>query len=136
MRQYRGHMKNNFEVESEDGAYRFFVFIRYNEIFFENFSIGLNYNPREEKGSLLLYRCNGPHGGTRQWDHHDRPHIHTAKAEALNQKLNSETKIEPTTHYASWQDALQFFLKRTHIKDAHLYFPPPRAQGELFNDEK
>lgn len=134
MKEDRGHMKNDFEAESEDGKHRFFVFIRYNKMFSENFSIGLNYNPRDNKGSVLLFRCNGAHGGTRQWDHHDQPHIHLAKAETLNRGLNAETKIESTSHYASWQGALQFFLKRTHVKGAEKYFPPPQSQGNLFDD--
>ena len=72
----RGHWKNNFEVESENGEFKFSVFIRYNDTFNENFSIGLDYNPREEPGTIALIRSNGPHGSTKQWDHHGRTHIY------------------------------------------------------------
>lgn len=132
MKEDRGHWKNSFDLESEDGNHRFTAFIRYNDAFQENFSVGLDYNTREEKGTIPLLRCNGAHGGTRQWDHHDQPHIHTAKADMVNQRLKSETEIEITDRYTSWQDALQYFIRRTNIKGAQAYFPPP--QTELFDN--
>jgi hypothetical protein len=63
MKKERGHWKKSFGLESEDGDHRFTVFIRYNDEFNENFSVGLVYNPRERRGEILLLRCNGPHRG-------------------------------------------------------------------------
>lgn len=131
MKKERGHWKKSFELESKDGDHRFLAFIRYNDEFIENFSVGLIYNPRERRGKIHLLRCNGPHGGTREFDHHDKPHIHKAKPEIINQELNSETYIEVTDRYASWQEALQFFIRRVNIKNAAEHFPPP--QSELFD---
>ena len=59
----RGHMKKNFTLQSEDRQFLFKGFIRYNIRFLENFSIGLDYDPKEERGTICLLRCNGNHGG-------------------------------------------------------------------------
>lgn len=130
----RGNWKNNFELESEGGEFKFSVFIRYNDTFNENFSIGLDYNPREEPGTIALIRCNGPHGSTKQWDHHGRTHTHVASAETVNNGLKPESNIEITDRYTSWNEALQFFVKRVNIHGAEVSFPPP--QGNLFDESE
>ena len=62
MREERGSRRNNMGLRSLDGSREFSVFMRINEDFPENFSIGLEYHPQEERGSICLLRCNGPHG--------------------------------------------------------------------------
>jgi hypothetical protein len=131
MKKERGHWKKSFGLESEDGEHRFTAFIRYNDEFNENFSVGLVYNPRDRRDKIHLLRCNGPHGGTIEWDHHDKPHIHRAKLEMVNQELNSETYIEITNRYTSRQEALQYFLRRVNIKGAAEFLPPP--ESDLFD---
>lgn len=58
----RGSYKTVFGMSSPDGQHIFNGFISRNTFFQENFSIGLVYIPKEEKGKICLLRCNGLHG--------------------------------------------------------------------------
>ncbi len=123
LRSDRGHLRNDFEVESADGEHRFTCFVRVNEKFQENFSIGLDYLPRDEPGSIMLVRCNGPHGPHKVHDYHTFCHIHKASAETISKGLRPESNIEVTEGYSSYQDAVQYFLKLTNIRDEGKNFP-------------
>ncbi len=57
-----GFIKKTFTLISLDGQHSFSGFITQNLIFIENFSIGLSYSPKDEKGKIVLLRCNGPMG--------------------------------------------------------------------------
>ena len=125
--------RNEFELVSMDGGHSFRVFLRQNRQFSENFSIGIDYLPKGEPGSFCLLRCNGMHGSHKLNPHHLYYHIHRSKAEDVNAGLRVERHIEPTTKYASFRDALRYFLRRVNVQLADLsqYFPGI-AQNELF----
>ena len=97
-------------MESIDCKYLFRGFIRYNFKFIENFSIGLDYNPKEEKGTICLLRCNGP-GGNKQIQHHSSCHIHRATADTINAGLKPESNIDATDEYATLEQAIQYYIK-------------------------
>lgn len=63
MQERQGSYRNDMVLESLDGKHEFYVFMRKNVAFEENYSVGLvlltNDGPR-----VNLYRCNGPHGPT------------------------------------------------------------------------
>jgi hypothetical protein len=109
-----------------------------NEDFPENFSIGLKYNPTDERGEIILLRCNGQHGvynggsGTPDHPHWDY-HVHTASEEALSVGERAEKYAVKTTEYASYEEALHYFLKTVNIDEAECnkYFPK-RQQTLLF----
>jgi hypothetical protein len=126
-----GHWRNDMKLQSNDGEYDFSVFMRKNEDFEENFSIGLIYNPRDVRGDIPLLRCNGPHGPHVLFDHHDRFHIHKAEQENLASGMRAERTAYITKEYASYQDALGFFLKKCNIINAEQYFVGI-LQRELF----
>ncbi len=48
----KGHYRTDFELQSADDLYFFSAFGRYNAVFNENFSFGLVYFPKQEKGSF------------------------------------------------------------------------------------
>jgi hypothetical protein len=50
----RGHYRIGFEMQSKDNEFHFGAFGRFNAVFQENFSIGLVYNPKHEKGSYEI----------------------------------------------------------------------------------
>jgi len=83
LKEDRGYLKNNFTLEAINSNDQFKVFIRINSTFRENFSVGLDYCPRSEKGSYCLLRCNGRHGEHQLFPHHQFYHIHLAKAEFI-----------------------------------------------------
>ncbi len=89
-----------------------------------NFSVGLDYSPKEEKGTICLLRCNGP-GGNLQIPHHSSFHIHLATAKTINAGLKPESNIEPTDEYATLEQAIQYFIKTIHLltSDCVKYFP-------------
>ena len=129
----RGNFKTNFTLQSVDGKYNFYAFIRKNEKFPENFSVGLDYNPREEKGTIQLLRCNGPHGEHVQYPHHIVCHIHKATADRINSGLKPEGNFEITNRYATLEDALQFYINYVNIiaDDKIKYFPPSDLELEF-----
>ena len=124
----RGHQRNDMTMRSLDGERRFSVFMRVNEWFPENFSIGLIYDPRDEPGDLPLLRCNGPHG---EHDNspmvdphpHDSYHIHWARADAINAGLSPIGYAELTDAYASYREALHHFLRLANVVGTEAYFP-------------
>jgi len=81
-----GHWRNDMKLQSDDGKYDFSVFMRKDEDFEENFSIGLIYKPRDIRGEIHLLRCNGPHGPHVMFDHHNRFHIHKPNKRILLQE--------------------------------------------------
>jgi hypothetical protein len=51
------------KLVSKDEVHKFSVFLRQNEVFQEDFTIGLIYINQEGK-TFTIFRCNGPHGET------------------------------------------------------------------------
>jgi hypothetical protein len=129
------YFKKNFTLRSIDNTYNFSGYIIQNSTFAENFSIGLIYNSKEDKGKITLLRCNGLHGMTREL-HHATCHIHTAIAEDLNNGIKVERNIKQTNEYSTLEDAIQFFVKYISIipMDRQKHFPPPAGQIGLFSD--
>jgi len=129
-----GHWRNGMTLQSTDGEHAFSVFMRKNEDFEENFSIGLMYSPRETRGDICLFRCNGPHGPHVSFDHHDRYHVHQAQEETISSGLKAERTAFITEEYASYDDALGYFLRKCNITEAEKYFPNV-LQRTLFTGE-
>lgn len=129
----RGQLKKAFSLQSIDKKYAFNAFIRGNTHFNENFSVGLDYDPKEEKGTLCLLRCNGAHGENRMFPHHSHFHIHKANAESINNGLKPESNIVETNDYASLEEAIQYFIKIINISpiDRRKYFPVHDIQTKL-----
>ena len=116
---------------SEDGSRNFSAFMRKNEDLPENFSIGLNYYPNDLRGEITLLRCNGPHGLYNEnfafdpahphWDYH----IHKASEQAMDAGFRADKYAVKTGAYASYEEALPYFLKRINVNraDVDRYFP-------------
>ncbi|MBI5526713.1 MAG: hypothetical protein HY897_10310 [Deltaproteobacteria bacterium] len=104
-------------------GWKFHVFMRINEKFQENFSIGLEYVPSDEPGNIVLLRFNGPHGEHVLYPHHAHYHIHEAKVDAIAAGLKPERYAVVTTDYASYPEALAAFLRRINLGDADRHFP-------------
>ncbi|MBC8181680.1 hypothetical protein H8E88_11210 [candidate division KSB1 bacterium] len=109
----RGYYRIGFELQSVDQEFFFIAFGRYNLMFPENFSIGLVYSPRHEKGSYEILRCNGPHGEHEMFPHHVHFHIHEITTAAMENGLKEDRNIEITDKYTNFDDALRFFCE-TH----------------------
>ena len=129
-----GNWRNDMKLQSDDREYDFTAFMRKNEDFEENFSIGLIYNPRDIRGEIHLLRCNGPHGPHALFDHHDRFHIHKANQENLASGMRAERTAYITKEYASFQDALGYFIKKCNIMDSGKYFAGV-LQRKLFPEQ-
>lgn len=126
----RGSLKTVFGMASVDGVHNFTGFISRNAVFQENFSIGLVYDPKEEKGKICLLRCNGLHGETIGVPHHSFFHIHTVTADDINNGIKVEKHIQKTEEYSTLDDAIQFYIKYVNIvpADRKKHFPPPSGQ--------
>jgi hypothetical protein len=113
--------RNDMKLSSLDGTYSFSVFLRISEDFQEDFSIGLMYISKEGK-LYMVFRCNGPHGETvseyRSQTPHFGYHTHTILPDssfAMNPVITEE--------YATYQDAIAYFIKICNIIGAEQYFP-------------
>ena len=132
MRLELGSHRNEAALESFDAQHSFRVFFRRNDKFRENFTVGLDFVPRDEPGSICLLRCNGPHGPHELWPHHTQFHIHKAVADNVNEGRKAEAFAEITGSYASFEEACRHFGKICHITDWENHFPD--LQQLLFKD--
>jgi len=134
----RGSFRNDLSLKSEDGKWNFSVFMRKNQKFAENFIIGLRYHPQEGE-SFTLLRCNGPHGNhidlERTNSSHYVFHIHMANIDRLNDGVFSERMGTITDKYASYEEALSYFIREVGIMDADQFFPEYITQPSLFSEE-
>jgi hypothetical protein len=121
-----GQKRNGLKLRSEDGADEFAVFIRVNEDFHENYSIGLRHLPTGEESAILL-RCNGNHGPHQNQvvnaDQIDGVHIHYTTETALQAGMKLENYAEPTSAYATYEDALRHFLRIINVLQPEKHFP-------------
>lgn len=122
MRDDHGHQRNDMDLISTDDKHGFRVFMRINLEFPENFSIGLDYFPADEPGSITLVRYNGPHGEHESNPHHVTHHIHRANAENINAGLKAERSIV-SANYAAFDEALLQFLETIGLTDVGKHFP-------------
>ena len=129
-----GHYRTSFELQSSDEKYFFSVFGRYNAMFYENFSVGLVFIPKNEKGTYIILRCNGLHGEHRMFPHHSYYHIHKITPDAIHEGLKEEAVIEITEKYSNFEDALNFFVRYIHIDIADItkHFPSKDSQLKMF----
>ena len=136
-----GHFKNDMEIESLDKEHKFRVFMRKCSTFHENFTIGLDYISNSIPNSIILFRCNGMHGNHHNdWsnpniEHHSHYHIHIAKEENIVNNLKPERYAEITGEYSTFDDALEYFLKKCNIIDKNNYFYKYN-QISIFEDVK
>ncbi len=102
-------------------------------MFPENFSIGLVYSPKHEKGSYEILRCDGPHGEHEMFPHHVHFHIHEITSAALENGLKEDRNMEITDKYTNFDDVLRFFVKHINLKseDINRFFPGKDLQAEL-----
>ena len=115
----------------------FTVFIRQNDKFIENFSIGLRYKTKDRTlGTITLVRYNGPHGETNRGPggHFGRPHIHrvTARELAEGNREPQERHRDITDRYSTFEEALSVFFRDITTSNYLDYFGELR-QLELFN---
>ena len=106
---------------------KFSVFIRQNEKFTENFSIGLQYKTEDKYLSEInLIRYNGPHDVERidrsDDKHYSLPHIHRITAELLQGGINQPQERTITDLYSTFDEALWEFAKYCNIANWQVYF--------------
>lgn len=139
MKRVRGYRRNDMKLRSTDGDHEFAVFMRINDKFPENFSIGLMYFPIGERGSICLLRFNGPHGDFISEDDspntHFLHHIHKADSDNISAGLRGERGAVKTKDYGSYDEALENFLQTTNIMNRMDWFPDFREQRFHFGNQ-
>lgn len=84
----------------------------------------------------MLLRCNGPHGEyNANFDPqhpHGEFHVHRATEEAIRAGLRSEVFASRTKEFASYREALSYFLREVNIVDAANYFADQRQPNPSF----
>lgn len=125
-------------ADGRDGD--FAVFMRQSEEFLENFSVGLLYVPNDGRQEVTVIRCNGPHGAFNGLPGYDPAHphwtfhIHSASESALDDGAKAEKWALATDLFASYEEALQYFVRAINIDadDIDRFFPSKLVQRELF----
>jgi hypothetical protein len=133
-----GHTRSDAKLVADNVNGEFLMFMRKNEDFPENFSIGITYHPADGRGEITLLRCNGKHGeyngNFSLGDPHYDFHIHRATEEAIEKGLKAEKYAAKTFAYASFEEAVQYFVKAVNLStvDANRHFPNI-TQHKLFD---
>ncbi len=130
------HIKKSFTLESVDKQHSFGGFITQSQTFPENFSVGLTYYPKSEKGNYILLRCNGKHGLHEGIPHHAECHVHTTDAVSINSGMNTAHIATVTKNYITLEEAIQYYVEKINLmpEDRRKYFPAPSGiQGGLFD---
>ncbi|MBM3753477.1 MAG: hypothetical protein FJW38_05815 [Acidobacteria bacterium] len=123
------HSRNDMRLVASGLDGEFTAFMRRSIDFPENFFIGLIYDPKNGTGEITLIRCNGLHGvfgGSFDPDHpHWGNHIHRATEANIAAGLRPERHAVSTDAYASFEEALQHFVKLINFSPAQAneYFP-------------
>jgi hypothetical protein len=127
-RQDLAQRRKDFRLESIEGQESFRAFARQSNVFPENFSIGLEYEPSDGSDPIILIRCNGPHGDYNRGadpDHpHFHPHIHIATESAISAGERAERIASRTNEFLGVKEAMQFFLRTVSVneEDQAIYF--------------
>ena len=123
-----GHLRNSFKMRALNDEREFSAFLRVNNVFQESFSIGLVYHPAEYPESLILLRCNCPHNQRSACEdiHWTKTHIHKATEKAIKENRNITYYADETGEYATWEEALEFFISRCNIENGYDFFPRNR----------
>lgn len=121
--------RNHCKMIATDGTKgTFSMFMRKSEDFPENFSVGLLYKA-EDGSEITLLRCNGKHGVFNGGDDPNHPHFefhtHKASARAINAGFAPEKYAEKSTEFASYEQALQYFVRVIGLdpQDVAKHFP-------------
>ena len=128
-REENHHNRCDLELESEpDGERKYAVFVRQNQHFIENYSIGLRQLTGDPSmGPIILVRYNGPHGeySTQQDGHYATAHTHRLTEEELaaGSTQPQEKHREPTDRYGTFDEALHVFLNDIGVTNSTDYFP-------------
>lgn len=135
-----GHRRADLDIEAANGngTALFSVFIRQNERFIENFSVGLRYRSNTAGlGDVTLVRYNGPHGemSIHPDGHYAKPHIHriTSAELALGSREPRERHRAITDRYAMLDTALRTFFDDFNITGVQQFFPE-LSQGQMLNE--
>ena len=116
-------LRNDFSCVSEDGK-AFDIFMRKNVKLPYLFSIGLRY--RSNDGTFTLCRYNGKHSHKNKIGNREKLntfHIHRLYDQQLSDGTDTSLDADPTTEYATFDEALYRFLQDCHIEDWEKYFP-------------
>lgn len=129
----------DLELESsQSGSNKFTAFIRQNNFFIENFSIGLRFLTDDPNlGSITLIRYNGPHGDSaiHPDGHYAKPHIHRITAEEISSgsRQPKEKHREITNLYNTLEQALRVFFDDIAVENYTSYFPEIQQGRFPFN---
>ena len=72
---------------------------------------------------IVIYRCNGKHGGNRNVKHHHACHTHMLNIEKAANGIYKEDDAHITTEYSTFSEAIYFFCEHCGIMEASKYFP-------------
>lgn len=120
----RQFKRNDFDAYSPAVDEKFHVFMRQNTNLPENYSIGLLWNRKNDE-SVILFRCNGPHGGNANSPHRFITHTHRLNLKEAEKDNFIETDTRETDEFSTFEDAALFFFSYCGFDTVEMqkYFP-------------
>ena len=112
----------------------FEIFIKQNNWFPENFSIGLRYKTNDAQlGTITLIRYNGAHGSVARTadGHFTSPHIHSITAADILAGRSEMTRVEITDKYETFEQAMLTFFDDVKVIGYSEHFPDIQQQNLL-----
>ena len=114
--------QNKLLVKSFDEQYLFEVYWRQHIVFFENFSVGIRWLPRDGTPPLTLMRCNGPHGEHRLHEHHVSSHVHFLDWDDADEGITIPKNVGLTSDYSTLEEALIYSLRSWNVQNFEPHF--------------
>lgn len=120
----RKFKRNDFDAYSPTLHEYYHIFMRQNIDLPDNYSIGLMLNRKDEK-PIIIFRCNGPHGGNENSPHLFVTHIHKLNVENAKNDTFQETDTKETDEFSTFEDAAFFFFNYCGFDEIEMqkYFP-------------
>jgi hypothetical protein len=140
MKSENGYFRQSLSLHSVKNDYQFKVFLRQNETFRENFSVGLIYCP-VNFNQIHLFRCNGKHN-TKSFaneHYHIEYHCHWQSEKGIvDGKLSKPDKIIISDKYSTFKEAVAHFMQECNITNAEEYFGESLEQSlfDVFEREE
>lgn len=127
--------QSSFGIESDDGKYKFEIFICENTQLIEIFSVGLIYIP-VHSGNVIILRYNGNHGMHKNQitkECFSGCHIHKYSEDASKKGIRAENQALQTTTYTTVKGALKALLTDINVLNIYEFFPDYQ-QENLFSN--
>ncbi len=132
------HYKNNVYLVSNNGIYKYKIFMRKSDEFIEDFSIGLIWTNANEcinlSKNIILLRCQGPHDGKKplETDIHHSYHTHEITVDDItNKRYLKPSNRNLSKDFSSFEEAALYVTRKCGIIDLDKFIDTPSPYSQI-----